>query len=102
VAGVALMEVACLHEEIERALAAAGLDAGDAFHLGRRFEVLVVLGLVDKDMVHTKFIKNEAVILLVLGEQVLESFLTGRLLLLDGLDEVAVRPGCIPAGAFAE
>ena len=39
-AGVLLVEVAGLHVHVEGAFAAAGLDAGDALHLGRRLQVL--------------------------------------------------------------
>ena len=45
VAGVLLVEVAGLHVEVERPLAAAGLDARDPLHLGRRLEVLDSSGL---------------------------------------------------------
>ena len=40
VAGVLLVQVAGFHVEVEGPLAAAGLDAGDAVHLGRRLQVL--------------------------------------------------------------
>jgi hypothetical protein len=35
------------------------------------------VGLIDEDMIHTNFIKMNAVILLVLGEQVLETLSAG-------------------------
>ena len=47
VAGVLLVQVAGLHVQVEGALAAAGLDAGDALHLGRRLQVLEVMGFVN-------------------------------------------------------
>ena len=46
--------------------------------------------LVDEDVIDAKFIEHEPVVLLVLGEQVLEAFGSGGFLLLDGLDEIAV------------
>ena len=97
-AGVLLVEVAGLHVDVEGPLAAAGLDAGDALHLGRRLQVLEIMRLVDEDVIDAKFVEHQPVILLVLGQQVLQPLLAGGLLLLDGLDEVAVgalgRPAC--------
>ena len=90
VAGVLLVQVAGLHVHVEGPFAAAGLDAGDALHLGRRLQVLEVMGLVDEDVIDAEFVEHQPVILLVLGEQVLQAFGPCGLLLLDGLDEVAV------------
>jgi hypothetical protein len=56
--------------------------------------------LVNKDMIHSKLIKNQSIILLIFGEQVLQAFASRGLLLLDGLDEVAV--GTLGAGMFAQ
>ena len=97
--GVLLVEVTGFHVHVEGPLRAAGLDAGDALHLGRRLQVLEIMRLVDEDMVHSKFVKNKPIILLVLGEQVFQAFASGGLLLLDGLDEVAV--GTLGPGVFA-
>ena len=90
VAGVTLVQVAGLHVEVEGALGAAGLDAGDAVHLGRRLQVLEVVGLVDEQVIDAQLVEDQPVVLLVLGQQVLQPFLAFGLLLLDGLDEVAV------------
>ena len=79
---------------------AAGLDAGDALHLGRRLQVLEIMRLVDEDVIDAEFVEHQPVILLVLGEQVLQAFGSGGLLLLDGLDEVAV--GSLGARVFAQ
>ena len=92
VIGVLLVQIPGLHEDVERPFAAAGLDAGDALHLGRRFEVLVILGLVDEDVIDAQFIEDKAVVLLVLGQQGLQPLGAGRLVLLDGFDEVSVGP----------
>ena len=100
VAGVLLVEVTGFHVHVEGPLGAAGLDAGDALHLGRRLQVLEVMGLVDEDVIDAEFVEHQPVILLVLGEQVLQAFGPRRLLLLDGLDEIAV--GTLGAGVFAE
>ncbi len=51
------MQVTGLHVHVERSFAAAGLDAGDALHLGGRFEVLEVVGLVDEDVIDAKLIE---------------------------------------------
>ena len=99
VAGVLVVQVAALHVEVEGPLAAAGLDAGDAVHLGRRLQVLEVVGLVDEQVVHAQLVEHQAVILLVLGEQVLEPLLAGGLLLLDGLDDVALGTRRVAGGA---
>ena len=100
VAGMLLAEVTGLHVHVEGPLAAAGLDAGDAIHLGRRLQVLEIMRLVDEDVIDAEFVEHQPVILLVLGEQVLQAFGSGGLLLLDGLDEVAV--GALGAGMFAQ
>ena len=102
VAGVLLVQIAGLHEEVERSFAAAGLDAGDALHLRRRFQVLVVLRLVDEHVVDAEFIEDEPVVFLVFGKQVLQPLLARGLLLLDGLDEVAVAAGGVAAGSVAQ
>ena len=88
--GCCSSQVAGLHVEVEGPLAAAGLDAGDALHLGRRLQVLEIMRLVDEDVIDAELVEHQAVVLLVLGEQVLQPFLARGLLLLDGLDEVAV------------
>ena len=95
VAGVLLVQVTRFHVHVERPLGAAGLDAGDALHLGRRLQVLEIMRLVDEDVIDAELVEHQPVILLVLGEQVLQAFASGGLLLLDGLDEVAVGAlGC--------
>ena len=89
-AGMLLAQIAGFHVEVERPLAAAGLDAGDALHLGRRFQVLEIMRLVDEDMVDAELVEHQPVILLVLGQQVFQPLLAGGDLLLDRLDDVAV------------
>jgi hypothetical protein len=101
VAGMLLVEVAGFHVHVEGPLGAAGLDAGDALHLGRRLQVLEIMRLVDEDVIDAEFVEHQPVILLVLGEQVFQAFGPRGLLLLDGLDEVAVGPSPFP-GVFAE
>ena len=96
-----LVQVAGFHVEVEGPLAAAGLDAGDAVHLGRRLQVLEIMRLVDEDVIDAEFVEHQPVVFLVLGEQVLQPFLAGGLLLLDGLDEVAVGARC-RRGVLAE
>ena len=100
--GMLQVQVTSLHVHVERSFAAAGLDAGDAFHLGRRFEVLVVLRLVDEDMVHTDLVEDDPVILLILSQQLLQLFLPARFLLLDSLDEVAMDTGSTGVPTSAE
>ena len=92
-----LVQVAGLHEQVEGAFGAAGLDAGDAVHLGRRLQVLEVMGLVDEDVIDAQLVEDQPIVFLVLGQQVLQAFLAFGLLLLDGLDEVAVGPLVLPA-----
>ena len=94
VAGMLLAQVAGFHVEVEGPLAAAGLDAGDALHLGRRLQVLEIMGLVDEDVIDAQLVEHQPVILLVLGEQVFQPLLAAGLLLLDGLDDVAAA--CLP------
>jgi hypothetical protein len=50
--------------------------------------------LVDEEVIDAEFVKDESVILLVLGEQVLQAFLPGGFLLLHGLAEIAVGAFC--------
>ncbi len=88
VPGVLLVEVAGLHVEVERPLAAAGGDAGDPLHLGRRLEVLVGLELVDEDLVNPELVEHQPVVFLVAGQQVLEFLLAGGLLFLQIFDDV--------------
>ena len=97
VALVPLFQVAGLHVQVERLFAAAGLDAGDAVHLGRRLQVLKIMRLVDEHVVDPEFVEHQPVIFLILGDEVLQAFGPCRLLLLDGLDEVAVGSlgGCM-------
>ena len=75
------------------------LDARHPLHLGGRFQVLEVMGLVDEEIIHAQLIEDQAVILLVLGQQFLQAFLAVDLLLLQGLDpkdsSSAARP-CLP------
>ena len=99
VAGMLLAQVTRFHVHVEGPLAAAGLDAGDAIHLGRRLQVLEIMGLVDEDVIDAEFVEHQPVILLVLGQQVFQAFASRRLLLLDGLDEVAA--GTFGSGMFA-
>ena len=89
VAGVLFAQVAGLHVQVKRPLAATGLDARDALHLGRRLQVLEVMRLVDEDMIDAELVEHQPVVLLVLGQQVFQPLLAAGLLLLDGLDDVA-------------
>ena len=91
-AGMLLVEVARLHVHVESPLGAAGLDAGDALHFGRRLQVLEIMRLIDEDVIDAEFVEHQPVILLVLGQQVLQPLASRGLLLLDSLDEVAVAP----------
>jgi hypothetical protein len=47
VARVELVQVAGFHVEIEGPFAAAGLNARDAFHFGRGFEIFKIMALVN-------------------------------------------------------
>ena len=87
---VQLAQVAGLHVEVERPLAPAGLDARHPLHLGRGFEVLEIVGLVDEEVIDPKLVEDQAVVFLVLGEELLQPLLPPGLLLLDGLDDVPV------------
>jgi hypothetical protein len=66
------LEVAGLHQEVESAFRTLGLDAGDPVHLGRRGEILEIVRLVDKELVHAKVIEYEPVVLLIPGRQLLQ------------------------------
>src|SRR3954454_1603809 len=100
---VLLVEVTGLHEKVERPLAPGGLNARDPLHLGGGLEVLEIMGLIDKQVVHPELVEDEAIVLLVLGEELLQPLLTPRLLLLDGLDDVPVLAGLVgPGGVFQE
>ncbi len=68
--GMLLAQVAGLHVDIERPLGAAGLDAGDAVHLGRRFQVLEIMCLVDEDVIDAQLVEHQPVVFLLLGQQV--------------------------------
>ena len=95
-AGVPLVEIPGLHVEIKGPLAPPGLDAGHAVHLGRGLEVLEEVGLIDEEVIDAELVKHEAVVLLVLGQKLLEPLLAVGFLLLDGLDEVAVAASVSP------
>src|SRR5579859_6205493 len=56
--------------------------------------------LVDEDVIDTELVEDEAVILLVASEQILEAFLPRRFLFLDGLNEVAI--GAPVGGVLAQ
>ena len=58
------------------------------------------MGLVDEQVVDAEFIKDQAVVFLVLGEQGFQTFDPRGFLLLDGLDQVAIRS--LGARVFAE
>ena len=98
--GMLLVEITRLHVNVESPLGTAGLDSGDALHLGRRLQVLEVVGLIDEDVIDAKLVEYQSVILLVLGEQVLQTLGSRGFLFLDGLDEVAV--GTLGARMFAK
>ncbi len=98
--GVLLIQVSGFHVYVERPFPAAGLDAGDALHLGRCFQIFEIMHLVDEDMIDAEFVEYEPVIFLVFGQQVLQPFGPGGLLFLDGLDEIAV--GSLGACVFAQ
>ena len=100
VAGVLLVEVTGFHVHVEGSLGAAGLDAGDAVHLGGRLQILEIMRLVDENVIDAEFVEHQPVILLVLGKQVFQAFCSGGLLLLDGLDEIAV--GSLGCRVFAK
>ena len=100
--GCCSSQVAGFHVEVEGPLAAAGLDAGDALHLGRRLQVLEVMRLVDEEVIDAQLVEHQPVILLVLGQQVFQPLLAAGLLLLDGLDDVAVAARRVGAGGVAE
>ena len=86
-----------LHVEVEGALAAPGLDAGHAVHLGRGLQVLEEVRLVDEEVIDAELVKDEAVVLLVLGQKLLEPLLAVGFLLLDGLDDVPVAATVVAA-----
>ena len=58
------------------------------------------MSLVDKQVVDTEFVEDQPVVLLVLGEEVFQAFDSRGLLLLDGLDEIAI--GSLGSRVFAE
>ena len=66
------LEVAGFHQQVESAFRTLGLDAGYPVHLGRRGEILEIVRLVDKELVHAKIIEYEPVVLLILGRQLLQ------------------------------
>ena len=88
--GVLLVEVSGFHIHVEGPLRTAGLDARNSLHLGRCLQVLEIMGLVDEGVIDSQFIEHQPVIFLFFGEEVLEAFRPCGLLLLDGLDEIAV------------
>ena len=102
VAGMPAVEIPGFHVKVEGAFAAAGLDARHAVHLGRRLQVLEEMRLVDEDMVNSKLVEHQPIVLLVLGEEVLEPFLAGCLLFFNGLDDVAVSARAVGAGGADE
>jgi hypothetical protein len=53
------------------------------------------VGLVDEQVVDPQLVEDEPVVLLVLGQELLQPLLASGFLLLDGLDDVAVGTGGI-------
>ena len=102
VPGVLLVEIAAFHVEVEGALRATGLDAGDALHFRRRLQVLEIVAFIDEDVVDAQLVEDQAVILLVLGQQVFQAFLALGFLLFDGLEEVALSPVACIEGAVGQ
>ena len=72
--GCCSLQIAGFHVHVEGTFGAAGLDAGNAVHLGRRFQVLEIMCLIDEDVIHAQLVEDQPVIFLVLGQQVLEPF----------------------------
>ena len=71
------VQIAGLHEQVECPLAAARLNAGDALHLGRRFQVLVILRLVDEHVVDSQLVEDEPVVFLLFGQEIREPLFAG-------------------------
>ena len=92
VAGVLLVQVVGLHEHVERPLAAARLDTGNPLHFRRRFEVLHSGRLVIEHVIHAQLVEHQAVVFLVLREQLLQLRLARCLLFLNRLDDVPAAP----------
>src|SRR3989442_275164 len=61
-----------------------------------------VTTLVNVDMVNAQFVKDQAVVFFLFGEEFFQSFLALRFLLLDGLDDVAVCAARVGGSAVAE
>ena len=97
VAGVLLSQIAGFHVQVKGTFAASGLNAGDAIHFRRRFQVLEKMGLVDEEMIDAQFVKHQPVIFLVLGEQFFQFFFAFCFLLFDRLNEIAMGSRCILA-----
>ena len=102
VACVLLMKETGFHIQIEGAFTAAGLNASNPLHFGRGFEILEVVAFVNEDVVDAQFVKDQAVVFFLCGQEVFEPFLAFGFLLLDGLDDVAVRAGGLGGGAVAK
>ncbi len=72
-----------LHVEVERPLRAARLNARDPLHLCRRIKILEIVCFVDEQVVDAQLVEHQAVVLLLLGEQVLEPLVATGFLLLN-------------------
>jgi len=60
------------------------------------------VAFVNEDVVDAELVENQAVILLVLGQEVFQALLALGFLLFDGLDEVALSPVVFIEGAVGE
>src|SRR5437879_3218242 len=99
VAGVLPVQEAGFHVEVKGPFAAAGLNTRHAFHLGWGFEILEVVTLVNVDVIDTQFVKDQAVVFFLCGQEVFEAFLALGFLLLNGFNDVAVCAGRVGCGA---
>jgi hypothetical protein len=67
------VKVAAFHVKVEGPLRSSDLYPGDPLHFRRGFEVLEVMGFVDEQMVNSKLIEHQPIILLFLGKQVFQA-----------------------------
>src|SRR4030095_5625819 len=83
-----LIKVEAFHIEVHGTLTATGLNACYTLHFCRCGQIFAVGTFVDEDMIYPQLVKNQAVILLVLRQQVFQLLFVVLFLLLKCLSNV--------------
>ena len=101
-ARVLLVQVLRFHVQVEGAFAAPGLDAGHPFHLGGGLQVLEIMRLVNKEMVHAELVEDQAVVFFSSASRAFRRSSRRAFCFSSVLDDVAVRAGRLGGSAVTQ